>query len=278
MRLDAPPASLPPSQRLVTYERIAAAVRVIPGVARAAVSEITPVSGMITDAYVEVEGGLPLAPPRSVTYRNVITPDWFATFGTRLVGGRDCDDRDGAPSPPVAIVNETFVRRFLPGTNAIGRRVRNGSDVAATMWLTIVGVVADANYLSLREQVPPTFGIRMALGATPASVWSMVLGRVTVSRGNRRGGRRWRQRVGVDARVGDALRCGPRDPATLMAAAGILAIVATVAASLPAWRAARTDPAEALREAYVSRYADRFSERRARSCLGASRNARWKRA
>jgi predicted permease len=348
VRLDAPAATLPASQRLLTYERIAAAVRLIPEVAHAAVSEITPVSGMITDAYVELENYPPLAPARNVTYTNVITPDWFATFGTRLVEGRDFDDRDRAPAPPVAIVNETFAHRFLPGTRAIGRRIRHSSDVVETTWMTIVGVVADANYLSVREQVPPTLyeplgqhvspgsfpfmtlsvraangppthlvrsvtdaiarvnpdvaitftplkrqvddalvqermlallsgsfstltlmlsalgiygvtayavhrrrmeiGIRMALGAAPANVVKMVLGRITalVAIGVTFG-------AGVSvwmSRFVSTMLFGvePRDPATLIAAAGILVTTAVVAAFVPAWSASRTDPSAVLRE------------------------------
>ena len=100
VRLDVPRTSAEPSQRAALYERVAAAVRATPGVAHAAISEVTPVSGMITDVYVEVEDGPRLAPPQNVSYRNVITPDWFATYGTRLVAGRDFDDRDRPAAPP----------------------------------------------------------------------------------------------------------------------------------------------------------------------------------
>ena len=118
VRLDVPRTSAEPSQRAALYERVAATVRATPGVAHAAISEVTPVSGMITDVYVEAENGPRLAPPQNVSYRNVITPDWFATYGTRLVAGRDFDDRDRLASPPVAIVNETFARRFLQGAQS----------------------------------------------------------------------------------------------------------------------------------------------------------------
>ena len=164
VRLDVPQASAEPSQRATLYERIAATVRGTAGVAHAAMSEVTPVSGTITDVYVEAENGPGLAPPQNISYRNVITPDWFATYGTRLVAGRDFDDRDRLPSPPVAIVNETFARRFLPGVNPLGRRVRNPSSAPGVTrpWMEVVGVVADATYLSLRAAVPPTMYVPLA--------------------------------------------------------------------------------------------------------------------
>ncbi|PYR95510.1 MAG: hypothetical protein DMF84_00675 [Acidobacteria bacterium] len=164
VRLDVPQASAEPSQRAARYERIAATVRATPGVAHAAISEVTPVSGTITDVYVQAENGPQLAPPQNVSYRNVITPDWFATYGTRLVAGRDFDERDRLASPPVAMVNETFARRFLQGANPLGRRIRNPSSTPGETrpWMEVVGVVADATYLSLRAAMPPTMYVPLA--------------------------------------------------------------------------------------------------------------------
>jgi putative ABC transport system permease protein len=351
VRLDVPRTSAEPSQRAALYGRVAATVRATPGVAHAAISEVTPVSGMITDVYVEAEHGPQLAPPQNISYRNVITPDWFATYGTRLVAGRDFDDRDRLGSPPVAIVNETFVRRFLQGANPLGRRIRNPSSAPGETrpWMEVVGIVADATYLSLRAAVPPTMyvplaqqpaasgffafgtlsvraasgspasiargvgdaialvdadiaitftplkqqvdaalvqerilamlsgwfsvlalllsalglygvtayavnrrrreiGIRMAIGAAPARVVRLVLARVTVLLG-------LGMLIGTAASVWASrfvatLLYGlePRDPATLISSAAVLAAVGALAGSLPAYRASRVDPAEVLRE------------------------------
>jgi putative ABC transport system permease protein len=162
VRLDVPRTIAAPTGRAALYERIAAAVRQAPGVSHAAMSEITPVSGMITDTYVEVEGGPTFSPsPQFIAYSNVITSDWFAAYGTKLVAGRDFDSRDHAASPDVAIVNETFVRRFLAG-GAVGRRIRSPSPGQARPWLEVVGVAEDANYLTLRENVPPTMYVPLA--------------------------------------------------------------------------------------------------------------------
>ena len=120
VRLDVPRTSAEPSQRAALYERVAATVRATPGVAHAAISEVTPVSGMITDVYVEVENGPPLAPPQNISYRNVITPDWFATYGTRLVAGRDFDDRD---RPRVAARRDR--QRDLCPQIPAGRRIQS---------------------------------------------------------------------------------------------------------------------------------------------------------
>jgi putative ABC transport system permease protein len=164
VRLDVPRTGAEPSQRAALYERVAAAARATPGVAHAAISEVTPVSGMIIDVYVEVEDGPQLTPPQNVSYRNVVTPGWFATYGTGLVAGRDFDDRDRRSAPSVAIVNETFAHTFLQGRNPVGRHIRNPSPGPAETpaWMEVVGIVADATYLSLRDAVPATLYVPLA--------------------------------------------------------------------------------------------------------------------
>lgn len=83
---------------------------------------------------------------------NFVTPTWFDVYGIGLRAGRDFDHRDAANTLPVAIVNETFVRKFLAGRHAIGETVQ-GLDSTRR---TVVGVAADAVFgRSLRDTVPP---------------------------------------------------------------------------------------------------------------------------
>jgi putative ABC transport system permease protein len=164
VRLDARGTGVAPAGRAALYERVADAVRATTGVAQASISDVTPVSGMILDGYVEVENGPRLMPPQNVSYKNTVTPGWFATCGTHFVAGRDFDDRDRLASPPLVIVNETFARRFLPGGNPVGRRIRNPSPAPGEQrgWMEVVAVVADATYLSLRDAVPATQYVPLA--------------------------------------------------------------------------------------------------------------------
>jgi predicted permease len=87
---------------------------------------------------------------------NAITPGFFATLGIRIVAGRDFDERDSAPSgaagPRAAIVNETFVGRYLAGRSPLGARVGQGSGPNVQPDTEIVGVVADFSYRGLREE------------------------------------------------------------------------------------------------------------------------------
>jgi hypothetical protein len=63
----------------------------------------------------------------SLAWVNALTPDFFLTYGTPVLAGRDLDHRDRRGAPPVAIVNDAFARRFGGGGNVLGRvLVREG--------------------------------------------------------------------------------------------------------------------------------------------------------
>jgi predicted permease len=94
----------------------------------------------------------------SSTYTTIVSPGLFEALGMRLVRGRLFDDRDTAASGLVVVVNQALVRRFFPGDEPLGRRVRTESDEKETPWSTIVGVVSDARNRGLdREPAPELF-------------------------------------------------------------------------------------------------------------------------
>lgn len=73
----------------------------------------------------------------------MVTPDFFVTVGVEPLQGRTFNRGDARESLPVAIVNESFVRRFSPGEEILGRRVRRGTSESEEAWRTVVGVVPD---------------------------------------------------------------------------------------------------------------------------------------
>jgi predicted permease len=72
----------------------------------------------------------------------VVGPRYFRVMGIPLVKGRDFGRQDTPDSPTTAIVSTEFVRRFVPGAEPVGKRIKFGGNPAAP-WLTIVGVVGD---------------------------------------------------------------------------------------------------------------------------------------
>jgi predicted permease len=82
---------------------------------------------------------------------NIVGPDYFRTLHIPLAAGREFEVLDDETSGRVAIVNETFARRFWGDADtAIGRRVRTGDD-----WLTVIGVSHDVKYARLDETSRP---------------------------------------------------------------------------------------------------------------------------
>ncbi len=83
-----------------------------------------------------------------------ISGDYFQAMGIRLLRGRLFNEHDGPASAQVVIVNQTLARRYWPGENPIGKRVK-GFDPRGQHddWLTVVGVVADTRSGGLEK--PP---------------------------------------------------------------------------------------------------------------------------
>jgi len=88
---------------------------------------------------------------------NWVGPGYFATMGTAIVEGRAFAERDGAGGPPVAIVNETFARRFWPDQRAVAKRVAQyqGLDEPPGPAIEIVGIARDSKYASVGEEPTP---------------------------------------------------------------------------------------------------------------------------
>ena len=119
----------------------------IPGVQSASFSMLTPISGARVDYPASVEGHAAQPNEDPTVYVNNVSPKYFETMGTPLLRGRDFSEQDGANGPRVAVINETMMNYYFRGTDPIGRRVALGKDQP----MTIIGVVKDAKYESLRE-------------------------------------------------------------------------------------------------------------------------------
>ncbi len=153
-----------PAARPALFERVREAAATLPGVSDAAVSVVTPVSGMTWMFGLSVVGGPELPEDKRGAHINMVSPGWFATYRTRLLAGRDLTAADRAGAPAVAVVNEAFVRRFIPGTgNPLGRVIVRPPRPGQTQPpVEIVGLVQDAVYQSLRDPVPPTAYLPLA--------------------------------------------------------------------------------------------------------------------
>jgi putative ABC transport system permease protein len=142
--------------RPAMFERLREAAMAVPGIEAAAVSVVTPISGMVENNLVSVPGYAgPERDPSSLVNR--VTPDYFRTMATPILAGRDLQVSDHAGSPRVVMVNEAFARTFFAGVNPVGRTFTIGTPGRpGSSEVEIVGLVADAKYRTLREPPQPT--------------------------------------------------------------------------------------------------------------------------
>jgi hypothetical protein len=155
--INATRSAVPPAARFDLYQPIADTVAEVPGISQAAGSLITPVTGDNWWTPLEVPGAPDLSESDRRRDINIVSPRWFATYGMRVVAGRDFSAHDRANAERVAIVNEAFAERFFPGRQALGGAVvfPATANVASHAPRTIVGVVSDAVYRSPRDPKRP---------------------------------------------------------------------------------------------------------------------------
>jgi len=155
-------SSVPAAARPFLYDRILDAVADVPGISHAGLSIGGPLTRFgTTGLQLEVAGARELTDAETITLPVSITPGWLPAFGIRLRSGRDIASSDTREGLPVILVNESFVRRFFPGEELLGRTVtltaRFDGGTFPIGPKTVVGIVADTVYNSIRQPAEPTF-------------------------------------------------------------------------------------------------------------------------
>jgi predicted permease len=131
------------------YQQVEDRVAALPEVRAASFSIVTfNEGGWNDDAWPE---GRPDKSFDHTAWYNVVGPGYFATMGLPILSGRGIDRRDTANSPRVAVINETFARRFFPDGLPVGKHF--GMDTPEhSHEIEVIGVVRDAKYLRLDEK------------------------------------------------------------------------------------------------------------------------------
>lgn len=322
------------------YDRLIEALQSTAGVEQVAIDASTPLTGITLPFPFWVFGRERRDSDAATAVYNPVSEQFFALLEIPLLRGRRFTEQDGSGGAPVAVVNQTFARRYFPGEDPIGRRilllpwvsnqyreivgivgdvrqdnpaaepppqvyvpqkqmpwifttllvrlragtpasqalirdalqrveptlpvhlvtmaasrrqltaepmlyaVLLGGFAAVALGLAVLGVYASMAYLVVQRT--REIGVRLALGATPAGVVRHFLRRFGGSvAGGAAGGVLGALLVANGLR-GLLFGVAPRDPATLALLAVLLPAVALVACALPAWRAARRPPMQAL--------------------------------
>jgi predicted permease len=146
---DTDAAAYNPTQWKTVYDQLLERVSAVPGVrAVSLVNRGLMESGTTRSGPAHFPGYTFQAGENRQLAETTIGPDYFAAAGIPLRAGRTFTPRDGSPSRRLAIVNETFVRRYFYNQNPIGKFYGFGTDPDN---IEIIGVVADAKYNDLRQ-------------------------------------------------------------------------------------------------------------------------------
>jgi predicted permease len=155
VRLDPVAAGYKGASVTTLYENVREALRTIPGVRGATVSNKGLFGGDSTD-HLAIEGSLVRDPDQLASRWTEIGPDYFKTLGIPILLGREINSGDSTRGMPVCVINEAFARRFFPDSTAIGKHI---TDTYPTTRETfeIVGIVADAREHEPSERKRPRF-------------------------------------------------------------------------------------------------------------------------
>jgi predicted permease len=156
LRISLPETRYPGRSDVTAYfERLAARLGSLPGVASAGAGSGLPLAVASGDWSFDVEGR-PLINNKHSGAADwyAVTPGYFETLGIRVVRGRAPAQRDAADAPPVVFINETTARTLFPSEDPLGRRIRfSRSRGFEQPWRTIAGIVGDVRQRGL--DTPP---------------------------------------------------------------------------------------------------------------------------
>jgi putative ABC transport system permease protein len=164
-----------PDRVISYYGQLLASIDAVPGVLHASAMMGVPLQGAGFSMQFTIAGKPAYADPsqRPVSGFNMVTPDYFQTFGIQVLQGRAFTDQDSASSVKVAMVNQKFVDKFLKGTDPLQQRVLvpqlptpGVAQMGPPVEWQIIGVTRNVRSRGLRANMPE---IDVPFGQSP---WS----------------------------------------------------------------------------------------------------------
>ncbi|MCU0650040.1 MAG: ABC transporter permease, partial [Gemmatimonadaceae bacterium] len=136
------------------FRRVHDELRAMPGVTAVTESRVPLLGGSNWGNDVRVQGFAHGPDVDAGSRFNSVGAGYFTALGVRLIGGRDFAATDVVGSQKVAIVNQTFAKKFGISRDAVGKFMSEGQD---SLDIQIVGIVPDIKYSDVKDTVPPVF-------------------------------------------------------------------------------------------------------------------------
>jgi predicted permease len=138
------------AQRTAFYDRVLANVENVPGVVAAGYTTWIPLTNAGGAMGVTLEGKPEPAPGQALIPNvRIISKNYMAALGMKLIEGRLFEQGDGFGMPLVVLINQTLARNYWPGENPVGKRFKTGSYAAKSPWITVAGIVGDVHQAGL---------------------------------------------------------------------------------------------------------------------------------
>jgi predicted permease len=158
LHIDPQMAGYKPAQLAAFYRQLHDTLAVIPGVNRVSFSLYSPMEGDNWSETVYLEGQAP--PPPDTDQNDAswvrVSDGYFKTVGTKVLQGRAITDQDTATSQRVAVVNQSFAKKFFKDESPIGKYFGDlGAKYSGNF--EIVGVTEDTQYRQPTRKIPPMF-------------------------------------------------------------------------------------------------------------------------
>jgi putative ABC transport system permease protein len=152
LQLSLPRQRYPDEQlQLEFFQSVGDRIRQLPRVDAVSSVSNLPMTGSHQRVSIHVEDtAVPEPGQEDFALNRQVQPGYFELMGIRFLQGHDFDATTLSPNGlPVVIVDESFTRRYWPGGNALGKRIKYGSGNSGWPWMEVVGVVADTRHFGL---------------------------------------------------------------------------------------------------------------------------------
>lgn len=148
-----------PERTLALFQQAEAELAALPGVTGVTAALVPVLAGSNWGTDVAVEGFQRGPDIDSGARYNEVGPAYFTTLGMQILAGRELDESDAEGAPKVAVINEAFAKKFnLDPRQAVGKFMSsNPGESDGELDTEIVGVVRDAKYSEVKQEVPPLF-------------------------------------------------------------------------------------------------------------------------
>ncbi|HKC62235.1 MAG TPA: ABC transporter permease, partial [Pyrinomonadaceae bacterium] len=158
-------------QQAALHQQLLLRIASIPGAQATATVDNLPFSGNENNTTFTIEGKpIPPAAERSRAFLRTISPDYFRAMGIPLSRGRFFTEDDRADTQAVAIINEEAARRYFPGEDALGKRIKRGRPESQNPFAVIVGIIGSTSHTALDRSAQPELYLPYLQNISPSFV------------------------------------------------------------------------------------------------------------